>query len=160
MYDTRARTLFEDHVLQVIRVPASVSDAELTACKSPADLKALLRRGCDRERERPSGRRINERPRQGGPFISVDSEGANIGPPIVKGRGANRRVLQKQRTILWMAGGSAAFPNQTLAAKGRELVEGLDRETIWEWLLSLPLGLRWAFQRRSGSDLCRLRLLL
>jgi hypothetical protein len=138
MYDSRARTLFEDHIFQTVLVPASVSDDELAACNTPGDLKALMRRGRDRERERPSGRRINERPRQGGPFISVDSEGANIGPPVVKGRGANWRVVQKQRTILWMAGGSSDFPDQILVAKGRQLNEGLDRETIWEWLLSLP----------------------
>jgi hypothetical protein len=81
----------------------------------------------------PSGRRINNRPRSGGPFIAIDSEGINIGEPITRGKGAKTKIIQRQRTVLWMAGGAEGFQDQILADPAT-----LDRVRIWEWLLTLP----------------------
>jgi hypothetical protein len=81
----------------------------------------------------PSGRRINNRPRSGGLFIAIDSEGVNVGEPIIRGKGAKQKTIQRQRTVLWMAGGAEGFQDQILADPAT-----LDRERIWQWLLTLP----------------------
>ncbi len=89
-----------------------------------------------RRNDRPSGAsalRINARPRKGGPFVAVDSEGINIGEPTIRGKGENKKIIQKQRSILWMAGGAGGFEDRFLADPNT-----LDRERIWEWLTSLP----------------------
>lgn len=96
-----------------------------------------------RRTDKPSGRKINARPRIGGHFVAVDSEGVNVGEPIPKGKGKNRRVIQRQRTVLWMAGGAEGFEDQTLADPMT-----LDRERIWKWLLTLPR----LFAGKNASD--------
>jgi hypothetical protein len=64
---------------------------------------------------------------------AVDSEGINVGDPIVKGKGKDKKTYQKQRTVLWMAGGANDFKDQILADPNT-----LDRERIWEFLTCLP----------------------
>lgn len=101
------------------------------------ELKKVARKIDDKRRadrpSGPSGQRINARPRMGGPFIPVDSEGVNVGEPIVRGKGRHKRIIQKQRTVLWMAGGADGFEDQILADPNT-----LDRERIWRWMLTLP----------------------
>jgi hypothetical protein len=122
---------------------------EMAKLKSWADLWKWFKKQYDKRRDSKrrddnasgpsgaSGRRINARSKEGGPFVGVDSEGINIGPPhIIKGRGKNKgndKIIQKQRSVLWMAGGAIGVENQTLADPNT-----LERERIWEWLLTLP----------------------
>ncbi len=94
------------------------------------ELLKWLRRRYDGKRDQVrSGRRINARPRVGGQFVAVDSEGLNIGEPFVHGEAK----YQRQRTCLWMAGGAEGFANQSITD-----VNGLSSAAIFEFLLSLP----------------------
>jgi hypothetical protein len=69
----------------------------------------------------------------------------NVGEPVVVGTGKKRSVRQKQRTVLWMAGGAEGFEDQILADP--ETLDG-KRERIWKYLLSLPR----AFAGANASD--------
>lgn len=103
------------------------------------------RREYDRRRERTargksgrkgagsrSGRAINARPRTGGHFVAVDSEGLELARTVV-GHGRKKTTYIDQRTCLWMAGGAEGFAN-------RELVnlDGCSSKQIFDFLLSLP----------------------
>ena len=79
-----------------------------------------------------SGRKINARPRTGGHFVAIDSEGVELARTQV-GRGCTKATYIDQRTCLWMAGGADGFVNQTLINLG-----GSSSEQIFEFLLSLP----------------------
>jgi hypothetical protein len=156
-YDTRKRFMLDDeHWAQVIGVPIDLEfpPDEMAKLETWSDFQRWLEREKDRRRATkrradnasgPSGRRINARPRKGGPFIAVDSEGVNVGEPVVVGAGKKRSVRQKQRTVLWMAGGAEGFEDQILADP--ETLEG-KRERIWEYLLSLPRS----FAGANASD--------
>ena len=79
-----------------------------------------------------SGRKINARPRTGGHFVAIDSEGVNLSRTEV-GRGRKKATYIDQRTCLWMAGGADGFINQTLIN-----LDGCSSKQIFEFLLSLP----------------------
>ena len=94
--------------------------------------------------DKPSGRRIIDRPRQGGHFVAIDSEGVNSASRASRGKRRDRRILQSQHTVLWMAGGGGkGYEDQVLANPN-----GLAREGIWEFLLSLPRK----FAGKNASD--------
>ncbi len=156
-YDIRKRFMLDDeHWARIISVPVDLEfpPDEMAKLETWSDFQRWLEREKDRRRPTkrraenasgPSGRRINARPRKGGPFVAVDSEGVNIGEPVVVGAGRKRSVRQKQRIVLWMAGGAEGFEDQILA--DAETLEG-KREWIWEYLLSLPR----AFAGANTSD--------
>jgi hypothetical protein len=79
-----------------------------------------------------SGRMINARPRTGGHFVAVDSEGLELTRTQV-GRGREKATYIDQRTCLWMAGGAEGFVNRVLVN-----LDGCSSEQIFEFLLSLP----------------------
>jgi hypothetical protein len=143
-------SLFDEHVqVELFKIdcsPKNLAAHGLETWPQFADwvwseARAEHNRRYDRRREatraprpdKPSGRRINNRPRSGGPFIAIDSEGVNVGDPIIRGKGAKQKTIQRQRTVLWMAGGAEGFEDQILADPATR-----DRERIWEWLLALP----------------------
>ena len=115
-YDIRKRFMLDDeHWAQIISVPVDLEfpPDEMAKLETWSDLREWLKKQYDRRRDSkrrddnpsgPSGRRINARPRKGGPFVAVDSEGINVGEPIVKGKGKDKKTYQKQRTVL-MDGG-------------------------------------------------------
>ena len=125
------------------------ADVEEQCASLPDDVRREIarsdRRQYDRRREtRPrganshkgvnskSGRKINARPRTGGHFVAVDSEGVEVARTVA-GRGRKKATYIDQRTCLWMAGGADDFVNQTLINLG-----GSSSEEIFEFLLSLP----------------------
>jgi hypothetical protein len=80
---------------------------EMAKLETWSDLREWLKKQYDRRRDSkrrddnpsgPSGRRINARPRKGGPFVAVDSEGINVGEPIVKGSLCNRCCFLNPRS--------------------------------------------------------------
>jgi hypothetical protein len=111
--------------------------------------RAEKREAYDKARgNRPSGRRLNDRP-QGGMVVAVDSEGMFVGEPFVLKAGrwkvalskdeALRRiangesVYHRQRTWLWTAGGVQGFEDDILYDP-----QGLRSERIFEFLVSRP----------------------
>ncbi len=110
-----------------------------------AEIARCDRREYDRRRERASrgksGRKgagstsgwmINARPRPGGHFVAVDSEGMELTRAVV-GRGREKTTYIDQRTCLWMAGGAEGFENRALVN-----LDGCSSEQIFDFLLSLP----------------------
>lgn len=79
-----------------------------------------------------SGQKINARPRTGGHFVAIDSEGVELARTQV-GRGRKKATYIDQRTCLWMAGGADGFQNQSLVN-----LDGCSSKQIFEFLLSLP----------------------
>jgi hypothetical protein len=79
-----------------------------------------------------SGRMINARPRTGGHFVAVDSEGIELTRAVV-GRGRQKTTYIDQRTCLWMAGGAEGFENRALVN-----LDGCSSKQIFDFLLSLP----------------------
>ncbi len=79
-----------------------------------------------------SGRKINARPRTGGHFVAVDSEGMELARAVVV-RGREKTTFIDQRTCLWMAGGAEGFENRALVN-----LDGCSSKQIFDFLLSLP----------------------
>jgi hypothetical protein len=79
-----------------------------------------------------SGRKINGRPRTGGHFVAIDSEGVNLSRTDV-GWGRKKATYIDQRTCLWMAGGAESLDNRLLVN-----LDGCSSKQIFEFLLSLP----------------------
>jgi hypothetical protein len=153
-YDPRKRMLLDDgeHYAQMLRLPADFDFASVQGL-SWGEIQKRIRAGFDALRERPSGpsgpsgRRINARSKEGGPFVAIDSEGVNFGEPFLLRNGKRKAIdpnnpptlgkgdsiRQLQKTVLWMAGGAPGFEDVVLSDPN-----GLERERIWEMLLSLP----------------------
>ncbi len=131
-------------------VQAECEEAARAGAKELQKLaRAEKREAYDKARgNRPSGRRLNDRP-QGGMVVAVDSEGMFVGEPFVLKAGrwkaavsedeALRRiangesVYHRQRTCLWMAGGVEGFEDDILYDP-----QGLRSERIFEFLVSRP----------------------
>ncbi len=97
------------------------------------DMQKWLRRRYDKARaDRPSGRALRDRPRTGGHFVAVDSEGFNLSA-YTKGKGREESTYYDHRTFLWMAGGAEGFENQAY-----DDPHGCQSADIFEFLLSLP----------------------
>jgi hypothetical protein len=88
-----------------------------------------------------SGVAIENRPRTGGHFVAIDSEGLEISR---QGQGP---VILDQRTCLWMAGGAEGYENQSIV----NTEKGLSSEEIFEFLLSLKRKFAAPSKKAGGS---------
>ena len=96
-------------------------------------LQKAARAEFDKARDkRPRGLSLDDRKRSGGHLVAIDSEGADFGASVKRGKAE----YQPHHSILWMAGGAEGFKDVALRpAPGRQW---LSSEEICSFLTSLP----------------------